>query len=90
MPQIRPSSDLRNNYNAISEFCHKYNEPVYITKNGAGDLAVMSIETYERLVGRFELYRLLDEGLDDERNGRYRSAKEALAEIRAKLEHGTI
>ena len=43
MPSIRPSSDLRNNYNEISEFCHRYNEPVYITKNGAGDLAVMSI-----------------------------------------------
>ena len=55
MPAIRPSSDLRNGYNEISEFCHKYNEPVYLTKNGTGDLAVMSIETYERLVGRFEL-----------------------------------
>ncbi len=32
MPSIRPSSDLRNNYSEISEFCHKYNEPVYITK----------------------------------------------------------
>ena len=53
MPNIRPSSDLRNSYNEISEFCHKYDEPVYITKNGVGDLAVMSIETYERLVGRF-------------------------------------
>ena len=60
MPQIRPSSDLRNSYNEISEFCHKYGEPVYITKNGTGDLAVMSIETYERLVGKFELYDLLE------------------------------
>ena len=57
MPAIRPSSDLRNGYNEISEFCHKYNEPVYITKNGTGDLAVMSIETYERLVGRFDLWK---------------------------------
>ena len=90
MPQIRPSSDLRNNYNAISEFCHKYNEPVYITKNGAGDLAVMSIETYERLAGRFELYRLLDEGLDDIRHGRVTPLDEAFAEIQAELEHGTV
>lgn len=63
MPLIRPSSDLRNRYNEISEFCHKHGEPVYITKNGHGDLAVMSIETYERLVGKFELYKLLDEGM---------------------------
>ena len=48
MPSIRPSSDLRNKYNEISEFCHKYSEPVFITKNGQGDLAVMSIETFER------------------------------------------
>ncbi len=65
MPTIRPSSDLRNNYNEISEFCHKYSEPVYITKNGQGDLALMSIETYEKLVGkvwnRFYIsYELLD------------------------------
>jgi prevent-host-death family protein len=63
MPKIRPSSDLRNRYNEISEFCHKNSEPVFITKNGKGDLAVMSIETYERLVGKFELYKLLDEGM---------------------------
>ena len=55
MPDIRPSSELRNNYNAISAFCHQYGEPVYITKNGTGDLAVLSIEAYERLAGRFEL-----------------------------------
>ncbi len=63
MPKIRPSSDLRNKYNEISEFCHKYSEPVYITKNGQGDLAVMSIDTYEKLVGKFELYKLLHEGM---------------------------
>ncbi|SUY47645.1 prevent-host-death family protein [Clostridium putrefaciens] len=64
MSTIRPSSDLRNNYSEISAFCHKYKEPVYITKNGHGDLEVISIETYEKLVGKFELYKLLDEGVD--------------------------
>ena len=39
MPEIRPSSDLRNNYNEISAFCHDNGEPVYITKNGKGDLS---------------------------------------------------
>jgi len=47
MPTIRPSADLRNNYNEISAFCHDYPEPVFITKNGTGDLAVMSMETYD-------------------------------------------
>ena len=52
MPKIRSSADLRNNYNDISTFCHTYAEPVFIPKNGKGDLAVMSIETYEDLAGR--------------------------------------
>lgn len=90
MPEIRPSSDLRNSYNEISEFCHKYGEPVYITKNGTGDLAVMSIETYERLVGKFELYSLLEKGLDDVRNGRVSPARDVLSEIRAELRNGTL
>lgn len=90
MPQIRPSSDLRNSYNEISEFCHQYGEPVYITKNGTGDLAVMSIETYERLAGKFELYALLEKGMKDIRQGRTIPARTALSEIRKDLENGTL
>ena len=90
MPQIRPSSDLRNSYNEISAFCHQYGEPVYITKNGTGDLAMMSIETYERLVGKFELYSLLEKGLEDARSGRVSSAREAVADIRGELRDGTL
>ena len=85
MPSIRPSSDLRNNYSEISEFCHKNNEPVFITKNGQGDLAVMSIETYEKLVGKFELYKLLDEGIDAMKNKKVRSFKDALDDIEEDL-----
>ncbi len=70
MPIIRPSSDLRNKYGEISEFCHEYNEPVYITKNGKGDLAVMSIEAYELIVGKFELRKLLMESEADIKAGR--------------------
>lgn len=81
MPSIRPSSDLRNRYNEISEFCHKYLEPVYITKNGQGDLAVMSIETYERLVGKFELYALLEEGIKDVKNKRVIAAEDVFKQV---------
>lgn len=90
MPNVRPSSDLRNNYNEISAFCHQYGEPVYITKNGTGDLAVLSIEAYERLTGRFELYALLEEGLADIRAGRTVDADEALDSILEDLENGTL
>lgn len=48
MPQIRPITDLRNT-TEISELCHAKNEPIFITKNGYGDLVIMSMETYERL-----------------------------------------
>ncbi len=90
MPNIRPSSDLRNNYNEISAFCHQYGEPVYITKNGTGDLAVLSIEAYERLTARFELYALLEEGMADIRAGRVVDADEALDSILEDLENGTL
>lgn len=69
MPTIRPSADSRNSYNEISQFCHEYSEPVFITKNGKGDLAVLSIEAYEKLCGKFELYSLLNEGLQAEKTG---------------------
>jgi prevent-host-death family protein len=69
MPAIRPSADLRNHYNEISEFCQKSAEPVFITKNGRGDLAVLSIPAYEALSGRKELYGLIQEGLDAEEAG---------------------
>lgn len=81
MPMIRPSSDLRNNYNEISEFCHKYSEPVYITKNGQGDLAVMSIETFERLIGKFELYKLLGEGVEAMKNSKVLPAEDVFGQI---------
>ena len=60
MPQIRPITDLRNT-NEISEICHKQNEPIFITKNGYGDLVVMSIETYERQLAIVDVYKKLAE-----------------------------
>jgi prevent-host-death family protein len=85
MPMIRPSADLRNNYNEISNICHEYSEPVFITKNGTGDLAVMSMETYEFITGKMELYSLLNEGLEQADNGKVKPMKEALENIRQKI-----
>ena len=61
MPNIRPISDLRNNSNEISEFCRTSREPVFITKNGVGDMVVMSIEMYERQQSQLDLYVKLAE-----------------------------
>lgn len=55
MPKIRPISDLRNKFTEISEFVHESGEPVYLTKNGYGDMVVMSIEAYEKLMFEREI-----------------------------------
>jgi prevent-host-death family protein len=69
MATIRPISDLRNKAHEISRICHETGEPVYITKNGEGDLVVMSLAAYERVEARLELYRKLDEAEADVRAG---------------------
>lgn len=85
MPNIKSSTDLRNNYNEISSFCHESREPVYITKNGQGDLAVMSIETYEVLSGKLDLYRLLDEGRTSVEAGKKRQLHEVMKDIKQRI-----
>ena len=59
MPIIKPISTLRNQTRGIASLCHEQDEPVYLTTNGEGDLVVMSIEHYERLKARVELFEKL-------------------------------
>ena len=56
MPNIRPISELRNNANEISDFCRQTREPVYITRNGSGDMVLLNIEEYERRMALIDLY----------------------------------
>ena len=66
---IRPSAAIRQNYNEIAEQCRKTGEPVFLTKNGEGDLVVMDIETYNR---REKMLKLREELLaveEDRMNG---------------------
>jgi PHD/YefM family antitoxin component YafN of YafNO toxin-antitoxin module len=69
MPRIRECTDLLDNYGEISHYCHSHKEPVFITKNGQGDLAVMGLETYEELAGRLELYKAIQVGLHQIKKG---------------------
>jgi len=69
MPVIKPISDLRNKAKELSAICHDSGEPIYITKNGEGDMVLMSLAAYERLQAQLELYRLLDEAEADVRGG---------------------
>lgn len=61
MRHIRPISDLRNNFTEISKIVHETSEPVFLTKNGYGEMVVMSYEAYERLNFESEVYRKLKE-----------------------------
>lgn len=54
---IRPSAAIRQNYNEIADLCRKTAEPIFLTKNGEGDLVVMDIETYNRREKMIQLGR---------------------------------
>lgn len=68
MPEIRPIKDLRNT-TEISELCHQTKEPLFITKNGYGDMVVMSMETYENSLAKLELYEKLAQAETQIKNG---------------------
>ena len=90
MPNIQPSTVLGTNYNEISDFCKENREPVFITKDGQGDLAVMSIEMYEALSGKQELYRLLDESRAAVKTDRKRPREDVMRNIRRKIQDETV
>ena len=84
MPQIRPITDLRNT-NEISDICHSSHEPVFITKNGYGDLVVMSIETYESLMDDVMTDAAISRAeAQFKQDGKLYDAREALASLRRK------
>ena len=82
MPQIRPITDLRNT-SEISDACHARREPVFITKNGYGDLVVMSIETYEEMLDCIATDKAIaDAEQEIAAGGQLLAAKEALGALR--------
>ncbi len=90
MPNIKSSTDLRNNYNEISSFCHETQEPLFITKNGRGDLAVMSIDLFNRFMAKYELYQLLEQSESDFKNDRTLTFEDSMNNLRAGLKNGEI
>lgn len=83
MPQIIPIKELKNTAE-ISELCHKTDEPVYITKNGYGDMVIMSIETYENTMQHIKMYHELALSELQVKEGRVKDAKESLAAMKEK------
>lgn len=85
MPQIIPIKDLKNTAE-ISDLCHKVQEPIYITKNGYGDMVIMSMETYEKRMNQLSMYRDIEISESQVEGGEVKDARTSLADMRAKYE----
>lgn len=83
MPQIIPIKELKKT-SEISEMCHKADGPIYITKNGYGDMVIMSMENYEAVMRQLAIYRDIEISEKQIENGRTKDARSALKEMRAK------
>ena len=84
MPQIRPITELRNT-NEISDLCHTRKEPVFITKNGYGDLVIMSMETYDAMLETSSIDAAISQSEAElAQSGQLYTAREALSALRRK------
>lgn len=83
MPQIIPIKELRNT-NEISEMCHRQQEPIYVTKNGYGDLVIMSMETYEKNIALAQIYQKLHEAEIQLQNGEVVDGEDFMEKMRVK------
>ena len=83
MPQIIPIKELKKT-SEISEMCHEADGPIYITKNGYGDMVIMSMENYEAVMRQLAIYRDIEISEKQIENGQTKDARSALNEMRAK------
>lgn len=85
MPQIIPIKDLKNT-SEISDMCHKAKEPIYVTKNGYGDMVIMSMEIYENTMHKIAMYHDIEISEKQIEAGRVKDARASLRESRAKYD----
>lgn len=83
MPQIIPIRDLRDT-TKISELCNATDEPIFVTKNGYGDMVVMSMSAYERQLAAIDMYKKITEGKAQADNGELADGATAMAKLRRK------
>ena len=86
MPKIVPIHDLKDT-NAISKMCAESSEPIYVTKNGYGDMVIMSMKTYDEYMLRQEIYQKLSAAEEDFHSGDVTDAEESLQKLRQKYPH---
>ena len=83
MPQIIPIKELKDTAR-VSELCHRTDEPIYITKNGYGDMVLMSMELFESTRRKWEMYSDIELSEEQIRLGKTKDARDALAAMRKK------
>ena len=82
MPQIIPIRDLRDTIK-VSKMCNAVNEPIFVTKNGYGDMVIMSMTTYEEQLARINVYNKVMEAKESVSKGEYSDGKDVMARIKA-------
>ena len=85
MPKIIPIKELKNTAE-ISEMCHRIDEPIYITKNGYGDMVIMSMESFELVMERIKMYEDVEISENQIRDGKVKDAGSSLLSMRKKYE----
>ncbi len=85
MPQIIPIKDLRDT-NRISEICNSSDNPIFITKNGYGDMVIMSISAYEKRLAQLDMYNAINDGLKDVEKNNLIDGENVLKSLKAKYE----
>ena len=83
MPQIIPIKHLKDT-SSVSELCHSTDEPIFITKNGYGDMVLMSIELFETMRKKWDVYSEIELSEKQIKQWKTKDARKALADVRAK------
>ena len=81
--EIIPIKELKNTAK-VSELCHQSNEPIYITKNGYGNMVLMSMELFESIRSRWEMYNDIERSEEQIKQGKTKDALTALQNVRDK------
>jgi prevent-host-death family protein len=86
MPLIKPISDLRNRANEISALAHDSDEPIFITKNGEGDLVVMSLAQYGKMQFKLNLFsKLAAAQVERAKGDKGRSLSKVMKDLRKRI-----
>lgn len=83
MPRIIPIRDLKNT-SAISKMCHNSKDPIFVTKNGYGDMVIMSMSAYEEKMFIHDVYEKIDAAEDQIKEGKTLDAADSLKSLRKK------